>query len=441
MTSGLVPKKTAMGCGPGSVIARKYALRRAQKGVVPGRAYTRDPVRRVLFIVYEAYARDSRVRRHARALVGARYRVEVAALVDERSLDAARRDGVTLVSLGARKYRGRSRVAYLLAYLAFAARAFCAVTGRVLRRRVDLVYVNNPPDFLVFAAIAARMRGLPVVLDIHDLTSDLYQAKFGDRGAARWLVARIERSSVRFADALITIHDIYAERLAALARDGTPVVGVWNVPDAEGWLPVGDRRAEAPYATDPPTEDQPLRLGHHGTIVERFGVDQAVAAVAALRARGVPVTLSILGDGDFADELETIIAKSGAADAIVFERRTFSHDDLEAFAERIDIGVAPYRPSSFSEHGLPTKVLEYLTLGVPVVVTETAMLRLHLSGQVRLVSGRSVEELTVAIAELADPDVRARYRRDGRVTAHQMGWPGQRTRLLDLIEGLGRPNR
>ena len=398
-------------------------------------------MRRVLLIVYEAYARDSRVRRHARALTDAGYAVEVAALVDEHSVDAARRDGITLVSLGPRKYRGGSRVAYLMAYVAFTARAFAAVTGRVLRRRVDFVYVNNPPDFLVFAALAARMRGLPVVLDIHDMTSDLYQAKFGGRGAAGWLIERIERRSVRFADALITIHDIYAERLATMARDGTHVVGVWNVPDADAWLPVGDRRAEEPYATDPPTVDQPLRLGHHGTIVERFGIDQAVEAAAALRARGVPVTLSILGDGDFAEELETRIAESGAADAIDFDRRTFSHDDLEAFTARIDVGVAPYRPSSFSEHGLPTKVLEYVTLGVPVVVTETAMLRRHLADVVRLVSGRSVKELTEAIAELADPEVRARYRRGGRAAAHQMGWPGQRTKLLDLIDGLGRPIR
>lgn len=398
-------------------------------------------MRRVLLIVYEAYARDSRVRRHARALAGAGYAVEVAALVDEHSADAARRDGVTLVSLGTRKYRGDSRAAYLMAYVAVTARAFAAVTRRVLRRRVDVVYVNNPPDFLVYAALPARMRGLPVVLDIHDLTSDLYQAKFGGRGAAGWLIERIERRSVRFADALITIHDVYAGRLATMARDGTRVVGVWNVPDADAWLPVGDFRAEAQYAADPPTADQPLRLGHHGTIVERFGIDQAVEAVAALRARGAPVTLSILGDGDFADELETRIAESGAADAIDFDRRTFSHDDLEAFTARIDVGVAPYRPSSFSEHGLPTKVLEYLTLGVPVVVTETAMLRRHLADQVRLISGRSVEEFTEAIAEMADPEVRARYRRGGRAAAHQMGWPGQRTKLIHLIEGLGRPIR
>ena len=402
-------------------------------------------MRRVLLVVYEVYARDARVRRHARAMAGAGYTVEVAALVDDRSADAARNDGVAIVSLGTRKYRGASRVAYLLAYLAFTARAFVAVTERVLRRRVEIVYVNNPPDVLVFAAFAARMRGLPVVLDIHDMTSDLYLAKFRAGGAAErgggpagWLIGRIERASVRFADALVTIHDLYADRLAALVRPGTPVVSVWNVPDAEAWLPVGDRRAEEPYSPDPPSPDRPLRLGHHGTIVERFGVDRAVAGVAALRARGLPVTLSILGDGDFADALAARVAESGASDAIQFDRRTFSHDDVATFAAGIDVGVAPYRPSSFSEHGLPTKVLEYVTLGIPVVVTETVMLRQHFGSVVRLVTGTDIDELADAIAEMADPAVRAAYRRAGRAAAHEMGWPGQRVKLLDLIEGMGR---
>jgi glycosyltransferase involved in cell wall biosynthesis len=254
---------------------------------------------------------------------------------------------------------------------------------------------------------------------------------------AATIIGRIERWSVRFADALVTIHDLYADRLRAMARPGTPVVGVWNVPDADAWLPVGDQRAEEPVG-DPPTVDRPLRVGHHGTIVERFGIDQAVDAVAILRGRGVPVTLSILGDGDFADALAARIEGSGVADAIRFDRRTFSHDDLVGFTAELDLGVAPYRPSSFSEQGLPTKVLEYVTLGVPVVSTETAMLREHLLGAVRLVSGTSVDELTDAIAEMADPEVRAAYRRAGRSAAHQMGWPGQRAKLLELIASVRR---
>jgi glycosyltransferase involved in cell wall biosynthesis len=393
-------------------------------------------VSRIAVIVYEAYARDSRVRRHARALVAAGHRVDVLAIDDARSAAAAASDGVRLTPLARRKYRGDSQLAYLASYLPFTLRAAWHITRRVLRREVDLVYVNNPPDFLVFAAAAARVRRIPVVLDVHDMTSDLYRAKFLDGATRSRIVAAIEHASFRFADALFTIHELYAERIRAVARPGTPVVGVWNVPDGEGWLALGDARGALPELGG-----GPLRLGHHGTIVERFGIDVAIEAVARLRSTGSPVTLDILGDGDFADAVEAQIERLGLADAVRFQRRTFSHDDLVEFVGGIDVGVAPYRPSAFAEQGLPTKVLEYLALGVPAIVTRTEMLERHLASAVRLTSGTSVDELAEAIAEMADPDVRAGYRAEGRPVAHRYAWEEQRRRLVDLVSELLRRRR
>jgi glycosyltransferase involved in cell wall biosynthesis len=363
-------------------------------------------------------------------MVAAGHRVEVLALADGRSAAAAADDGVALASLGSAKYRGSSRLAYIGAYLAFTFRAWLAITRRVLGRGVELVYVNNPPDFLVFAAIAARMRAVPVVLDVHDMSSDLYGAKFGGgRGILRRLIGQVERMSFRFADGLVTIHDVYRDRIAAIVTPGTPVGSVWNVPDASGWTAIGDARAESEGGS----RDRPLRLGHHGTIVDRFGVDAAVEAVARLRDRGMTVSLAILGDGDFADRLSERIEELGVGDRVRFERRTFVPDDLPAFVGGIDVGVAPYRPSSFMHQVLPTKVLEYLALGVPAIVTETEMVRRHLDGAVRIISGESVAELADAIAEMADPATRRRYQLAGRPLAHEYDWETQRSALLALL--------
>lgn len=387
---------------------------------------------RILVIVYEAYARDSRVRRHCRALAVAGYEVEVLAVNEPRSAQAAAADGVSFAPLLVRKYRGGSRLAYIAAYLAFTANALLVVANRVVRRRVDLVYVNNPPDLLVFAGIPARMRGIPVVMDVHDLMSELYGAKFGrGPGVIPRTVGIVERASFRFADALVTVHDAYRDRIAAVAGDAKPVVGVWNVPDASGWTDVGDARAAAP----PPTGDV-LRLGHHGTIVERFGVATALDALAILRQRGVNASLTILGDGDYADQVESRVRRLGLEDAVRFDRRMFVPDDLPSFASEIDVGIAPYRPSPFTEGSLPTKVLEYLALGVPTVVTGTEMVRAHLSDAVRVIAGGSATELADAIEELRDPAVRQRYVAAGRPLARQFDWASQRGKLTELIDTL-----
>ena len=384
-------------------------------------------------VVYEVYLRDARVRRHCRALVAASHAVEVLCVDDGRSRGAATGDGIRVTSLAREKYRGTSQRRYLTAYAGFILRALFAILRRVIRRRVDLVYVNNPPDALVYAAWPARLRRIPVILDVHDMTSDLYGAKFG-RGGGRSarMVRLVEERSYRFADGLATMSDRYRDRIRAIVGPQAPVASVWNVPDGPDWLEIGASRVASPAT------DGPLRLGHHGTIVERFGIDLGVRAVALLRAHGLDVRLRILGDGDFADELERIIAETDRDGAITFERRTFDHGDLVAFTGEIDVGVAPYRPSEFAANGLPTKMLEYLALGVPVIVTGTDMVRELMHDAVRVIDGGSVEELAEAITDLADPGRREAFRRAGLERARRYGWPRQRAALLELIERVRR---
>lgn len=397
-------------------------------GVPVRAAYTRASVARVIMVVYEVYARDARVRRHSRALVNAGHDVEVLAVAGYGSVAAAKADGVKLSPVVARKYRGAAKLRYVGAYAEFAMRLIGAIARRSIRNPPQIVYVNNPPDVLIFAAWPARLRGAKLILDVHDMTSELFAAKFADRDD--WVGGAIrlsERLSYRYADGVVTVADAYQAKIEQLVGRRVPVATVWNVPDGSDWPTSRKAGVEASDAS------VPLRLGHHGTIVERFGIDRAVEAVAELRGRGFAVTLEILGNGDFADTLEHHIRQANLEDVIRFHRRTFDHGDLLSFAKRIDIGIAPYRPSEFIGHSLPTKVLEYLALGVPTIVTETEMIRAYLRGGVRTVPTGTCDELVDAILELSDPKIRGKLRSAGLTIAARYGWPQQRTALLEFI--------
>lgn len=382
---------------------------------------------RFLIVVYEDYARDSRVRRHARALArdGA---VEVLAVGRDEARAAGTEDGVLVTPLVASKYRGRHLIAYLLAYAGFIGRASLAIARRVARSRLRAVWVNNPPDVLVFAAFPAKLRGIPVVLDIHDMTSQLYEAKF--LHAPRllgWAVRFGELISYRFADCLLTIHDGYRQLL--VQRVAKPALAVLNVPDEESWLVDGDRRA-----IETPCADRPVVLGHHGTIAERFGADLAVKAVALLRAEGVDVRLRIMGDGDFAPALERLIRQVDHDGAITFDRRVFRSEEVRDFAAQIDIGVAPYRPSRFIQQALPVKVLEYLILGVPVITAPTEVLMRYVGPDaVRLLPEPTVRALADAIRDLLAPEARQALSVASRAVARTLSWPPQRDRLMEWL--------
>jgi len=383
---------------------------------------------RIAVVVYEDYARDSRVRRHARALARAGWAVEVLAIDGPAARSAADADGVAIAPLARRKYRGGSRLRYAVAYTLFAARVAVHLAWSMRRRPPAVTIVNGPPDPLVLAALPVRLRGGRIVLDVHDMTSELFATKFELNGPSRLgsLVRWLEGRSYAVADGILTVHDGYRDQIAA--RVGRPVVTVLNSPDDAGWVAAGDRRLDAPDHGDR------LVLGHHGTIVERFGIDLAVRAVHLLRQRGTEVELRILGDGDFAADVMTLVRQLEVADLVSFDRRVFQPQDVEAFVAGIDVGIAPYRLSRFLDEAVPVKVLEYLTLGVPVIGTPTRALRRVVPDDVvRYVPEPDPERLAAAIVELRDPAVRRRYRAFGRPVATAIGWSAQEARLLDWI--------
>jgi glycosyltransferase involved in cell wall biosynthesis len=357
------------------------------------------------------------------------------ALGGPEAVAAAVSDGVELRRLGTRKYRGQSRLAYMRAYAAFCIRLTLAITAAV-RRRLVAVWINNPPDALVFTALPARMFGVRVVLDVHDMTSDLFAAKFGASRVSGRLVRAVEGLAYRIASGIATVHAPYRDRIAARVP-GKPIIDVLNVPDYVDWPSIGDARVAAATEVEPGV----LVLGHHGTIVERFGADIAVRAVAILRDRGMRVRLSILGDGDFAPQLSRLVEELGVEEEVRFDRRTFRPEEVAAFAGSIDIGLAPYRPSTFMDNALPVKVLEYLVLGVAVIATPTTVTRRYIGEHaIRYLEVADPEHLANAISELADSQARLTLVAH-RDEARQLAWPAQRERLLDWFAALVRADR
>ncbi len=405
-------------------------MQAAPAASTPSQARRPRPI--VLTLVYERYERDSRVRRHVRALVAGGYDVQNVGVGGPDAEAAARADGGRLRSLGAAKYRGGSRLAYVLAYAGFTFRALIEV-ARMPGSRLGVVWVNAPPDVLVFAALPARLRRIPVVLDVHDITSQLFEAKFGagSRLVVR-LIRLVETAAYRFASAIVTVHAPYRDQIQRRVPN-KPVIDVLNVPDQEAWYAAGRARASRPTGRRRRT----LRVGHHGTIAERFGVDLAVRGVAALHAAGTPVHLSILGDGDHAAAIDELIDTLEARDVVSFDRRTFLPDEIPAFVAGVDVGVAPYHESRFVDAILPVKVLEYLALGVPVIATSTSVLRAYLPvDAVSYVSPASVETVRLAIASLLDPDRRAAFARAGVEALAGLSWTEQRLRLLMTVDAL-----
>jgi glycosyltransferase involved in cell wall biosynthesis len=381
-------------------------------------------------LVHHYFPRDVRVRREARALAAVGIEVTVIALRRPGEPARERWRDIEVVRLPVRRHRGSPLMVYLAEYAAFAAAA-----GLCLRSlgRFDVLHVHTPPDFLAAATLAERARGARLVLDIHDLTPELYGVRFRGAGGriARALLARVEQRACRAADRVLTVTEAFRRLLVARGAEADRVRVVHNCPDEE-IFELDRLRAEAP--AEPRSG---FRLVHHGTLVERYGLMTLLEAFARVVERLPGAHLDIYGEGDLAPRL----ARRAAEPPLAGRVRLWGDRPQEEVARAVaaaDLCVVPSLDDPFTDLLLPTKLLEALCLGRPAVASATSGIREAVGDGARLVPPGDAEALAAAILELAaEPRERAALGARGRKAAERFSWRLEKLKLLDVYRELG----
>src|SRR6185503_7281418 len=87
-----------------------------------------------------------------------------------------------------------------------------------LRIRFDVIHACNPPDLFFLIGGFWKLFGKKFLFDHHDANPELYEAKFGRRGAFYKLLCLFEKLTFRTADVSIATNESY--RRIALTRGG-----------------------------------------------------------------------------------------------------------------------------------------------------------------------------------------------------------------------------
>jgi glycosyltransferase involved in cell wall biosynthesis/lipid II:glycine glycyltransferase (peptidoglycan interpeptide bridge formation enzyme) len=308
---------------------------------------------------------ETRVQREALALIDRGYEVEVVCLRGRDEPWRSTHDGVVVHRVPVARHRDRGFAAQLLEYLAFFTFAAMVVTARHLRRRFTAVQVHNLPDFLVFAALAPKLTGTPVLLDLHDLMPEFFASRTGsglDSPAVR-LVRWQEHLACRFADHVITVTDGWRDTLISRGVPPGKVSVVMNVADARLFQRISDA-AGRPAGVG-------LHLLYHGTFTRRYGVDLLVDAVARVRDELPDIHLTLLGDGDLRSDLLAQRERLGLRDHVTISDGMVAAADLPTAIRAADAGVVPTRSDVFTDGLLPTKLMEFVAMGTPVIAART----------------------------------------------------------------------
>jgi glycosyltransferase involved in cell wall biosynthesis len=377
---------------------------------------------RIATVICSEYEANPRIRRQAEALAARGDQVTVLALYTAGRPRREVIDGVQVIHTLTRKYRGESPAAYLRLYASF----FVHAAGWLVRhpRSYDLVQTSTLPEAMAFSATLQRLSGVPVLLDVHDLTELMFASKFRASGAMLAAVRGSARLSVRFANEVLAVTETDATTLRRWGH--RPVTVVMNSPDPRLFPP-------RPFQ---PRSGKEIVFSYHGLIAPRHGLIQAVDALAKLREELPGVRMQILGSGDGLPALRARVKEMGVTDIVTLPTSLLPITEVPPLLETAHIGVIPSQRDPWTNDVLPTKLLEYAVLGIPVVTFRNPVIQQYFpEDSVSYVDPANAENLYVAMRTLAGDEDRARRQaqRASEVVAG-MAWERQKQAYYAVID-------
>lgn len=386
--------------------------------------------RRVCMLTHSVYETDNRVMRYAEALAERGDEVNVLCVKRDRNqpgTETVNRVQVHRVLRRSGK-RAKGQTAYLLPLLRFWVNSTVWLTWKNLKRRYDLIHVHNVPDFLVFAAWAPKLTGAKVILDIHDIVPEFYGSKFGKQEdtTAVHMLKWMERLSARYADHVIIANHLWLDKYAQRTRANGKCSVLINYVDTRIFQPRPRSRHEGKQVILFP-----------GSLQWHQGLDIAIRAMPKINARMPEAELHIYGDGNMKDSLVALAQELGLNEHV----RIFNPLPVRQIAEimaNADIGVVPKRADSFGNEAYSTKIMEFMSLQVPVVVSNTKIDQYYFDNSgVRFFESGNPDALADAVCDvLGSQELRQQMVERASELAARNDWATAKVKYLDLVDGL-----
>ena len=308
---------------------------------------------------------------------------------------------------------------------------------RVWRERgFDVIHMCNPPDLIFLVAVWFKLLfGVRVIYDQHDLTPEMFEAKFGKRGPLYYALRLVEWLTYRTADVVIATNQSHKDTAVERGRHSPDqVFVVRSGPDLSRFVP---------------TAPNPLYrwgkkylVGYLGVMGEPEGIDGLLRSFAkVVHEHGrTDVQLMLVGDGPAREKLHEVAAKLEIADHVEFSGRV-PDDELIERLSTCDVCVNCDPKNPYNDKSTMNKILEYMAVGKPIVQYDVIEGR-RSAGEASLYArGGDEADFAEKILQLInDESERTARGREGRRRMEQeLEWNHQTPHLLRAYEtALGR---
>ena len=292
--------------------------------------------------------------------------------------------------------------------------------------RFEVIQGCNPPDLIFVLALWYRLWGVRYLFDHHDVSPELFEAKFGKKGLLHRIMRVWERMT--FATASVSIATNESFRAIAESRgkmDPEDVFVVRSAPRVE--------KFEIRPADPAHKKGAAILMGYVGVIGQQEGMDLLVeAADILIRKLGKSdVHFAIVGFGPQVPLVVADVTARGLDSHFTFTGALYG-EDLLAVLNAADIGVSPDPKNPMNDISTMNKVMEYMTLEKPVVQFDLTEGRASAGEASLYAQANDPADFAAKLAALIDdPEARVRMGRIGRARVLQdLSWDHSVPHLL-----------
>ena len=386
--------------------------------------------KRVCMVTHSFYESDNRVTRYAEALAARGDHVDVVALRRTPNLPTHEViEGVSVVRLQDRFGKNeQSKLSFLWPLLRFLGTSSRWITRQNRSQPYDFIHVHNMPDFLAFSAWHPRSTGAKIILDIHDIVPEFYASKFGGRHSSPAISAlkAIERWSAHFVHHVIVSNHLWLETYRERTNTEDRCSVFINNVDSRIFQPQPRTRT-----------DDKLIVIFPGGLQWHQGLDIALHAFVKVSARLPNAEFHIYGDGNMKPSLVSLAQELGFNGNVKFFDPVGVRQVARIMAAA-DLGIVPKRADSFGNEAYSTKIMEFMSVGIPVVISRTKIDQYYFNDSVvRFFESGNADALANSMIEvLQSPELRRRMVDNALAYSDEHSWKRRKMDYLKIVDDL-----
>ena len=311
-------------------------------------------------------------------------------------------------------------VGYVCQYAWFSLMALVIFMITYIKRRYHIIHAHNPPDTLFFIGLIGKVFGIKYIYDHHDLSPELYLAKFsGKKDYLYQVLLLFEKYSCKVADKIITTNESYKK--IEMNRDNIPsekIIIVRNDPLIDEFRYI--------YPGAEKQKHLKKNLLFVGSINQQDGLDVLLKAlhylVYILNEKNF--RCYIVGDGDSFKESLLLAKRLKLDDYVYFTGLIFERKHVMKYYELADICLEPAPQNALNQNSTFIKIMEYMASHRPIVAFDLPESRYSAEGAALFVQPNNIEDFAHAIRRLLN-NGELRFllgKRGGRKILKNLNW-------------------